>query len=386
MATRSRAPCSAVRSSSIEEATMRQPRYLRATVVASTAAILGAAIASAPPSSVVAAPPAASTFSQNLLLPSSSGAAEPSIRTDKLGRSFVIGATGSQCSAMRVSHDGASATFIGAPDHNLGGGDCDWAIGPQETAVLPGFTGPPTDSNLAYSSLDNLPQITVGKSIDGGNTFGPPNAAGTQVVGDDRMWMAADPKLNSGGFATDFMTFHDISLGDIQMSISVNGGVTYGAGLPIINPTDVRQGQWRGLGALAGNELGNIVARRDASGLKLYSIFITPDSAADNIMQGANMTANLNRVYEAIGTVTDATYPAVPTISWRNYEIFHGPLGARYSRIFPVTAVDASGRVYAFWSDGNQIDVKTDADGTGWAATLAPRHIPNPPGGQTGLI
>src|ERR1700682_1785210 len=197
MATRSRAPCSAVRSSSIEEATMRQPRYLRATVVASTAAILGAAIASAPPSSVVAAPPAASTFSQNLLLPSSSGAAEPSIRTDKLGRSFVIGPTGSQCSAMRVSHDGSSATFLGAPDHNLGGGDCDWAIGPQET-------GSTTDSNIAYSSLDTLANITVGKSSDGGNTFGPPNPAAAQIGGDDRMWMVADPKLNSNGKNTVF--------------------------------------------------------------------------------------------------------------------------------------------------------------------------------------
>ena len=365
---------------------MRQPRYLRATVVASTAAILGAAIASAPPSSVVAAPPAASTFSQNLLLPSSSGAAEPSIRTDKLGRSFVIGPTGSQCSAMRVSHDGSSATFIGAPDHNLGGGDCDWAIGPQETAVLPGFTGPPTDSNLAYSSLDNLAQITVGKSIDGGNTFGPPNAAGTQVVGDDRMWMAADPKLNSGGFATNFMTFHDISAVDIQMSISVDGGQTYVTSGPIIDNTVVPPGQWAGLGAGAGNELGNVVARRDGSGLKLYSIFQTSDSASDNAAQLLAQTTNLNRVYEAVGTVTDVPYPGTPTISWRNYEIFHGPLGARYNRIFPITAVDGSGRVYAFWSDGNQIDVKTDADGTSWSATTPPRHIPNPAGVNTTVM
>ena len=230
------------------------------------------------------AAPLAATFSPNLLLPGSNNAAEPSIKTDRFGRSFVIGPTGSQCKAMRVSHNGSIGTFIGAPDHNLGGGDCDWAIGPQET--LPGTSGA-TDSNIAYSSLDNLANITVGKSSDGGNTFGPPNPAAAQVGGDDRMWMVPDPKLNSNGQNTVFLIYHDISLVDIEMSISTDGGQTYVQSGPIINASDVPQGQWQGLGAFAGNELGNIVARRDSSGLKLYSIFETPDSAADNVAQGA---------------------------------------------------------------------------------------------------
>ncbi|GAC1447539.1 MAG: hypothetical protein PVSMB4_03140 [Ktedonobacterales bacterium] len=335
---------------------------------------------------VAAAAPAQATFNPNLLLPGSSGAAEPSIRTDKFGRSFVIGPTGSQCQAMRVSHDGSTAQYIGAPDHNVGGGDCDWALGPQETASLPTFSAA-TDNDLAYSSLDNLANITVGKSNDGGKTFGPPNPAAAQVGGDDRMWMAADPQLNARGFATDFMTFHDISLGDIQLSISTDGGQTYTQSGPIISNTDVPQGQWQGLGALAGNELGNIVARRPAGGaLTLYSIFETPDSATDNINQGAAGTTNFNRVYEAVGTVTDAPAPALPTIAWRNYEIYHGPLGARLNRIFPVTAVDAAGRVYSFWSDGNHIDYKTDATGAGWDPAAAPGQIANPTGVNTAIM
>ncbi len=332
-----------------------------------------------------AAPPAA-TFNPNLLLAGSAGAAEPSIRTDHTGQAFVIGPTGAQCQAFRVSHDGSHAQSIGAPDHKVGGGDCDWALGPQETASLPTF-GAPSDNALAFSSLDNLANITVGKSNDGGKTFGPPNPAAAQVGGDDRMWMAADPKLNSSGYATIFMTFHDISLGDIELSISTDGGQTYLQSGPIINPTDVPQGQWEGLGAFAGNELGNIVARRNAAGqLTLYSIFETPDSATDNVTQGANSTTNFNRVYEAVGTVTDAAAPAPPTISWRNYEIYHGPLGARLNRIFPVTAVDAGGRVYSFWADGNHIYDKTDATGTGWNPLLAPGTIPNPSGVNTAIM
>jgi hypothetical protein len=358
---------------------MRIP--LRRTSVPVVAIALLSAFSIVGPAPASAAPPATATFNPNLLLPGSNGAAEPSIKTDRLGRSFVIGPTGSQCNAMRVSHDGSSATFLGAPDHNLGGGDCDWAIGPQET-------GSTTDSNIAYSSLDNLANITVGKSSDGGNTFGPPNPAAAQIGGDDRMWMVPDPKLNSSGKNTVFLDYHDISLVDIEMSISTDGGQTYVQSGPIINNSDVPQGQWQGLGALAGNELGNLVARRDpvSNVLTLYSIFQTPDSPADNVTQGANMTANYNRVYEAVGTVTDVLAPAPPTISWRNYEIFHGPAGVRYNRIFPVTAVDAAGRVYAFWSDGNQIDVKTDATGTGWSAEAAPRHIPNPAGVNTAIM
>src|SRR5438270_6046784 len=298
-----------------------------------------------PASAAKTAPP---MFNPNLLLPGSASAAEPSIRTNSAGESFVIGPTGSQCNAMRVVHNGSSAKFIGAPDHNAGGGDCDWSIGPKETGTLPGFPTPTVD-DLAFSSLDNLVNITTGKSTDDGNSFMSPNPASTQVVGDDRMWMAADPKLNALGFNTVYMTYHDISLDDIELSISTDGGFTYTQNAPIINGTDVPQGQWQGLGALAGNELGNIVARRDpvTGVLTLYSIFATPDSPTDNINQGAASTANFNRIYEAIGTVTDPTPPNVePAISWRNYEVFHGPIGARYNRIFPVTTVDSAGRVH----------------------------------------
>ena len=335
----------------------------------------------------LAAKPSGATFNPNLLLQGSSNTAEPSIRTDRFGHSFVIGPTGvpAGCKAWRVAHNGSSATYIGQPDHTAGGGDCDWAMGPQETSST--ISPAPTDDDLAYSSL-TLANITTGKSDDGGNTFGPPNVYSQQVGGDDRMWMAADPRLNSGGFADIFMTYHDVSgPEDIQMGVSIDGGFSYVQNAPIINNNDVPVGQWQGAGvnvAGAGNELGNIVARRTAAGLTLYSIFETPDSATDNTNQAIAGTANYNRVYEAVGTVAVDTAP--PVISWRNYEIYHGPLGARYNRIFPVTAVDNGGRVYAFWTDGNHIDYKADATGTGWRASKAPSQIANPSGVNTALM
>src|SRR6266516_5679979 len=176
-------------------------RAHRPIALAVIVALVGVMSIVAPSSAAAAAPPTA-TFNPNLLLKGSSSAAEPSIRTDRFGRSFVIAPTGvpAGCKAFRVTHDGSSSSFLGFPDDTAGGGDCDWAIGPQETATLPGF-GTPTDDDLAFSSL-SAANITVGKSNDGGATFGPPNPAAAQVFGDDRMWQAADPKLNSGGFDT----------------------------------------------------------------------------------------------------------------------------------------------------------------------------------------
>src|ERR1043166_9386241 len=162
-----------------------------------------------------AAPPAAS-FNPNLLLQGSDGAGEPSIRTDRFGQSFVIGPIGvpAGCKLFRVRHDGSASDFLGFPDSTIGGGDCDLALGPQETA--PSITPAASDNVLAYSSL-LLADITVGKSDDGGASFGPPNPDGAQLAIDDRMWQAADPKLNAAGYADMFMSYTDTKTHNTQL-------------------------------------------------------------------------------------------------------------------------------------------------------------------------
>jgi len=356
-------------------------RFRRVAFGAALALFGAIPIGTAPPAA--ASPPQAPTFNPNLLLQGSTNAGEPSIRTDRYGRSFVIGPVGvpAGCKAFRVSHDGSTSKYLGQPDHQAGGGDCDWALGPQETAST--ISPAPSDSDLAYSSL-TAANITVGKSDDGGSTFGPPNPAAAQVGGDDRMWMAADPQLNGSGFADIFMTYHDLSAGNIEMSVSLDGGQTYTQNGPAINPTEVPSVQWAG--ALAGNELGNIVARRDpvSGALTLYTIFETPDSGTDNANQAAAGTSNFNRVYEAVAVVPGSIIPT--PVVWKDYEIYHGPLGARYNRIFPVTTVDGSGNVYAFWSDGLHIDYKVDATGTGWNPLVAASQIANPAGVTTVIM
>src|SRR5206468_205518 len=168
-------------------------RAHRPVALAAALALIGALSIVAPTSASAAVPPTA-TFNPNLLLKGSSSAGEPSIRTDRFGRSFVIAPTGvpAGCKAFRVAHDGSASSCLGFDDV--------------------------------------------------------------------------------------YMTYHDVSVGDIQLGVSRDGGQTYVQNGPIINPLDVPEPQWQGglnsPPGPAGNGIGNIVARRPVGGsLTLYSIF-----------------------------------------------------------------------------------------------------------------
>jgi hypothetical protein len=320
-----------------------------------------------------AAPPATPiTFNPNLLLAGSQGAGEPSIKTDTAGTHYVIGPTGfptGGCHAFRVVHNGSSSADIGFPDHNVGGGDCDWAIGPKETTA--------TNDNLAYSSL-LLTTIVAGKSGDGGSTFSPPNTYSANPPLDDRMWNVADPKNNAAGLNDVFMNYHDLNTDQIWQVTSTDGGLTYATTNAVINPSDVTTTQWAsscpgggcvvgGPSLFGGNGIGNIVARRPTGGsLTLYTTFTTPDSAADNM--GSN--PGQNRIFEAVGTVVDAPGTGTPlSITWHDYELWRDPVGTMDTEIFPVTSVDAAGNVYALWSDAKHIYEKSSTNGVNWGCT-----------------
>jgi len=359
---------------------IRRSSSTRLTLILAATAISVPVIATQPAS---AAPPATATFNPNLLIAGSQGLGEPSIKSDHLGNHFVIGPSGfptGGCHAFRVAHNGASSQDIGFPDHNVGGGDCDWSIGPKETS--PTIVPAPTDDNLAYSSL-LLSNIPVGKSSDGGATFSPPNQYSATPPLDDRMWNVADPinnKLAAGstGFNDVFMIYHDLDTDQLWQVTSTDGGQTYANPNAVINPADLSPQQWAsscpaggcvvgGPSLFGGNQIGNIVARRPSGGaLTLYVTFTTPDSATDN--QGAN--PGQNRVFEAVGTVADAPVTGIPSsITWHVFEIWRDPVGTLDNKIFPVTAVDAAGNVYAMWADSKHIYEKSSPDGLDWGCT-----------------
>ena len=141
--------------------------------------------------------------------------AEPSIRVDSGGRMYVIAPDSAPigCELWEVPSTLASQTFLGAPDGGLGGGDCDLAVSAKPVS---GSTFP----TVSYSSL-SLPNITVGKSTNGGATFTTPNPLATQTLGDDRQWNAA------GEGNVVYLSYHILETNNIAVSRSTDGGATY---------------------------------------------------------------------------------------------------------------------------------------------------------------
>src|SRR3954447_14566487 len=167
---------------------MHTPIRLRLVVIVAMAVGLGLTPITLAASAATRVHPPAFPVGNQLAAPFPYGLtqAEPNIKSDLNGELYVMApaSTPIGCELWTLPPGGTGAeTFRGAPDGGAGGGDCDVALSPS---VPKGQT----QQTLAYASL-TLPDITVGSSTDGAQTFSPPNPVGSLIVGDDRQWLAA---------------------------------------------------------------------------------------------------------------------------------------------------------------------------------------------------
>src|SRR5436190_5082252 len=174
--------------------------------------LLGAGVAALVLTVPAAAGPASNRFTPGLHLtaefPYGLVQAEPSVQVmPDTGDIFVAApaSTPIGCEVWKVSPDARSFTFRGAPDSGVGGGDCDLSAAPAASGAA--------EPTIAYASL-TLPNLTVGNSTDGGQTWSTPNPAGSQIVGTDRQWMTT---------ATDgtiYMSYHILETNNIAVAAS----------------------------------------------------------------------------------------------------------------------------------------------------------------------
>src|SRR2546422_4843100 len=114
---------------------------------------------------------------------------------------------------------GGCANNVGSPE-NLGlapgGGDADIAVnGADPTTGIP---------ILPLTSLALVPGVTGTHSTDRGDNFSTPNVLAALIGGDDRQWNdAIDGK-------TGYLAYHDITLFNINVQRSNDGGLTYANG------------------------------------------------------------------------------------------------------------------------------------------------------------
>jgi len=257
--------------------------------------------------------------------------AEPSIQVDGAGRLYVMapGATPIGCELWTLPPGGRTFTFHNPPDLGLGGGDCDLALTPPAAgSTVPG---------VAYSSL-SLPNITVGASSDGAQTFSPPNPLGSDIPLTDRQFLAADGN-------TVYMSYHLVLSNTIGVARSTDGGRTYTYAGNAVDIDHVAQ-------TLYNNELGPIVVdtHSTANPKPLYTTFVAPSTANANASSAAGTTSSTaNGVYLAMSLDGGTT--------WKDTDVYIGAPDVSLDRIFPALAVDAGGGLWIAWSDLSHIYV-----------------------------
>lgn len=258
---------------------------------------------------------------------------EPSIKADLNNNLYVMApaSTPIGCELWTLPDGGHTSTFLGTPDDGAGGGDCDLAFSP----TVP--TGQ-TAQTLTYSSL-TLPEITVGSSTDSGRSFSTPNPVGSQIVGDDRQWLAA------AGDNTFYLSSHILASDNIAVSKSTDGGRTYSFVGMAIDAAHLPQAAYN-------NELGPLVVDTNSplNPKPVYTIFSAPSTAAANVntVVGTTQSSN-NALYLASSFDGGST--------WSDTPIYIGPSTATYDHIFPTLSIDSSGVLWAAWSDNTHVYV-----------------------------
>ena len=241
---------------------------------------------------------------------------------------------------------GGCAKNVGDPT-NLGlapgGGDADIAVnGPDPITHIP---------NLPLTSLLLAPGVTGTHSTDRGDNFSPPNVLAALIGGDDRQWNdAIDAK-------TGYLAYHDIGTFNIDVQRSIDGGLTYAAGLG----EAIDAATFPAAGAPTPASTANLAAQikidhsNCSSRGNLYQLFVAPNDAVENNVSGAPMRSAY------VGVSIDAKLD-LPAFMFTDYKVYTGPVGARNNNIFPALAVDQFGFLYSVWSDNRNIFFTSSSD------------------------
>jgi hypothetical protein len=286
-------------------------------------------------------------FNPPLQLAGALGTTDPSLAVDGTGAALVSSSAGPGlgCVLDGYSASGATAQFLGRPE---GGTGCAIQIAPAQ---------PGSPASIA-TVADGPAALIFSRSTNGARNFTSHVLHKATSLGPGSL--VADPQPGLNGKGTVFALVHDAGTGLPATAVSIDGGLSY-----VLEKGPLDRAQLPA-GALSGAApvLGNLTARRDDTGLKLFTIAALADSAAD--------TGALDTLFEAVGTVVPSSSAgAPPTVTWQDVRVAQA-VGAHLNRPAPVTAVDSAGHVYAAWSDGTHVSALADPDGTQWATDPSP--------------
>ena len=311
---------------------------------------IGGAGAYAPPPA-----PAPATFAANLVMPNSTGVAEPNMRADS-HNCLYSGAPGPP-DAWKSTDAGSSFFQLPNPvvsaGKAAGGGDSEIVTFPQPNGARP--------DQVYYADLA-VASVNISKSTDGGATWfapGPGGAGGEVSVSTDRQWMSAD---RNGANQTVYLWEHEFVSQILRMNALTNDMAWSPFASGMTDPELI---------APPGSTIQNTVPGPtfvDPATHQVYG-FLSASTVTTNVV-GAP-TGKLPNVWEADGAGTFT--PGVPPGPFTNHPVFKGVIdspisapspgptpdpaaktfGSNTSNLFNGAAIDSAGNIYATWATPN---------------------------------
>jgi hypothetical protein len=298
------------------------------------------------------APPAPATFATNLIMPDSSGHAEPNMKADS--HNCLFSASPGGPIAWKSTDAGASFFVLPNPvadETGLVGGDEDILAFPQLSGARP--------DQLYFADL-GISTVHIRKSTDGGATWfapGPGGIAGEVSVSVDRQWLSAD---RHGPDQTVYLWEHEFVSQILRMSALTDDMVWAPPANGMTDPELI---------APPGSTLANTVPGPtfvDPVAHRVYG-FLSASTVTTNVV-GAP-TGKLPNVWEAdgAGTFTAGAAPGPFT----NHPVFKGvidspttpappagaaTIGSNTSNLFNGATIDSAGNIYATWATPNARD------------------------------
>jgi hypothetical protein len=315
-----------------------------------------------------AAQAAGPVFGAAALLPSSDGGTEPRVTVTPDGRRWVI------------SNSGGTAVVYGSSD------GVHWT----RTATDPaGQIQPSIDVDIVATRTGRLvateldfagPAIITSYSDDYGATwtasgsFAVQQVNGTELVDQDRPWMAVGPDDSGTHQPRVYMLFHNLASGaathNMYVSTSSDGGATFGPPVPTTLPGDQA---WLDLQCADSGGPSNIVANQTTG--QVYAVFGTRSSSAGGC--GASVTGSFEinvvaatRVWVATATADTAQTPG----GWmQSLAVDANAVGHIVGMQLAPGAVDSAGNVYIFYPESP--NAYPDYDGAALRYVHAPADL-----------
>src|ERR1700682_5033430 len=90
-------------------------------------------------------------------------------------------------------------------------------------------------ASLPISNTQQTPAVVVSRSTDGGFTWENPVSVEVNAISSDKNWIVCDSWASSPHYGTCYMEWDDPGSGEILMSSSTDGGLTWSAAIGTVN-------------------------------------------------------------------------------------------------------------------------------------------------------